>query len=159
VSIYDAFVSTLDIGNCLNEEDYPWIIHHTLSFCLYSCISHVYDKFILHHSLKHCSEGYSADTAQMITWMRWYAYAIALLTDKLAQASWGYRISWQDACPYSRYTTYQDLCSALVNIQLSMNPVHSAVTLNFRNLSCSTDSKCHTNYMSCSDLKYLNIHV
>jgi len=39
VSIYDPFVSNLNIDKCLNQSGYHWIIHHTLPFFLYAHIS------------------------------------------------------------------------------------------------------------------------
>jgi len=47
VSIHDRFVSNLGITKCLNQYDYPWIIHRTLPFILCACISSWDTKFCL----------------------------------------------------------------------------------------------------------------
>jgi len=44
VRFHDPFVSNLGIAKCLNQYDYPWIIHCTLPFFLYTCISPLYTK-------------------------------------------------------------------------------------------------------------------
>jgi len=46
-SIHDPFVSNLGITKCLNQYNYPWIIHHTVPFILGACISPLYTKFSL----------------------------------------------------------------------------------------------------------------
>lgn len=47
VSINDPFVTNLGIAKSLNQNDHPWIIHHTLPSFLCTCISSLYTEFSL----------------------------------------------------------------------------------------------------------------
>jgi len=66
----------------------------------------VYQILSLLCRLRHCCEGYSADTAQMDTWKGSYAYNIALSTANLPAASWYNRLSGIYMCPSGGYSTY-----------------------------------------------------
>jgi len=152
VTIHDPFVSNLGITNCLNQYHYPWIIHRTLPFFLSTWISPLCTKYSLLYLLQHCSEGYSAHTAQMNAWKGSYSYNSVWSTITLASASWYNWISWRYMCPSGRYTTYGNAYFSSIDNNLSMNVCNSAVTLKVPNLSSSADSKCCTDSMPCDHL-------
>jgi len=123
VSIHVPFGGNLGIAKCLHRNNYPWMIHHTLPFCLSACISPSYTKFSLLCLLQHCCEGYSADTAQVNSWEGSYAYDIALSSADLAVASYYNRISWQYVCPSGKYTTYGDAYFSWIDNKLQYEPL------------------------------------
>ena len=52
--IYDPFVTNISIDKCMNQYNYPWIIHRTLLFFFYPCICPSYSKFAL-SSINYCN--------------------------------------------------------------------------------------------------------
>jgi hypothetical protein len=156
VSIHDPFVRNLGIAKCWNWYDYPWIIHRSLPFLLYTCISPYIPNA---HSSSNCNivarDIYSADTAQITAWKGNYAYDITLSTANLASASYYIRISWKYLCSSGRYIPYRDLyCSMTHSVcTLATQLLPSMV----RNISSSADSQFCTTSIPCGHLKCLDL--
>ena len=144
VIIHDPFVSNLGIAKCLNQYNYPWIIHCTLTFFLCACISPFYTKFPFSSINCNIVVKDILQTRPRLVHEREFMDTIM-------------RYRQRTKLPHSVTLEYRENMCVLpadiphteINHQLSMNPCNSAITLKVPNLSSSAESKWCTNSMPC----------